>query len=381
MSNKILFITARADVGGGPQHLLDLLYSFKDENIIPYVASPDEEPYAKHFKKLAFKYIKIPKRKFTLGTFWRIFKFLRSENIHLIHSHGRGAGMYSRLLTLSGLGWFFKFNIIHTFHGAHKENSLMGRIKFMIDWLLAPFSHKYICVSNSEKEKILKFRFAGPKKISVINLGVDVQNIKNQSQKTSLSEAKEKFGIRTKKSIVGYLSRLSYQKGIDILLLFIARWKKQVNDLPFHLYVAGEGEKRDSLTVLTNELDIKEDVTFLGLVKEPTQFLNCLDLYVSSSRGEGLPYSILEAMTLSIPCLLSDVTGHQNFKSDKAAEFFSIDDYEDFKTKATKLLETPSRMDHLKKAGLSTILNHYTINHMSHKTLALYDEYNEKTIE
>ena len=375
MGNKVLFITLRADIGGGPRHILDLLYSFNGKNIIPYVASPDEEPYAKNFKVLAHKYIKIPKRKFTLKAFWKIFKILRSENIHLIHSHGRGAGVYSRIFTLLGLSYFFKFNITHTFHGIYRDNLLEGKIKFIIDQFLIPFAHKYICVSESEKEKILKLFFINSKKILVINNGIDIQNIQNQSKKISSAEAKRILGINTEKSILGALSRLEYVKGIDILLSFIGTWKKQANDLPFHLYIAGEGKEYDSLTALVNKLDISKDVTFLGLAKEPIAFLSCLNLYVSPSRGEGLAYSVLEAMSLSIPCLLSDVTGNQNFKSDGSAEFFSLDDFEDFKSKCMFLLNTPSRMDILKKSALSTVLNNYTIKKMSEKTLDVYDRF------
>ena len=143
---RILLITARADVGGAPQHLLDLAHFLKSKNVVFYMAFPDEGAYGELFKEVAYKYLLLPHRALTLEAVCRLFSFVKSENIDVVHSHGRGAGFYSRILRL-----FWEGSIIHTFHGIHVEKSFCGRVKFAADKIFAPFANRYICVSEDER--------------------------------------------------------------------------------------------------------------------------------------------------------------------------------------------------------------------------------------
>ena len=128
--NSILFISVRADFGGGPQQLYRTVLAIQNEYNI-YVACPDSKPY---FELLADvvgeeRIIRIPHRSFNLFSFLKLLKTIRLKNIDLIHSHGKGAGLYSRLLSK-----LTAVPCVHTFHGIH-IGGLNSIKRFFYIWL------------------------------------------------------------------------------------------------------------------------------------------------------------------------------------------------------------------------------------------------------
>ena len=112
---KILLITVRSDFGGGPRHV-DQLINNLPQNIEIYVAYPqDGTPYGQEWNSNSRikSRINIPFRKFSTKTLFEIAKFIKENSINIVHSHGNGAGVYSRLLPLLGVD----SKIVHTFHG------------------------------------------------------------------------------------------------------------------------------------------------------------------------------------------------------------------------------------------------------------------------
>lgn len=99
---KILLLTVRSDFGGGPRHVNQLVEKLPN-NIELYLGYPlDGDPYALMWKtsnkiKASFN---LPYRKFSLLILFNLIDFVKINNIEIIHSHGNGAGLYSRLLKL-----------------------------------------------------------------------------------------------------------------------------------------------------------------------------------------------------------------------------------------------------------------------------------------
>ena len=134
---RILLITARADHGGGPRHILDLLKSFRAPHFVFFIAAPNQEPYFPQFKNLSHGTLEIPPRSFSVLTLFKLLRFVRLHEVNVVHSHGRGAGLYSRILALLFYFQQRPTRVLHTFHGIHREKSFKGRLKTCLDCLLA----------------------------------------------------------------------------------------------------------------------------------------------------------------------------------------------------------------------------------------------------
>ena len=312
-------ISSRSDTGGGPKHLLELSEGINKNypHIRVSIAAPNDEPFGKKFTGNCSSRIFIPHRRFSFFKFWELLIFCRENDVDIIHSHGRGAGIYSRLVSLFGK------KVIHTFHGIHDEKSFFGRLKTTVDRFLRSLATTYICVSNDEKDFAIAQGFCSIDQVNVVHNGVDVEKIKIDYDSITRDEARGKLGIKRDQLVYGTLARLNYQKGIDLLI-----GNTQIKKLENILFVvAGEGAERERLEEQLQAVG-SGNIILVNQVDHPGVFLKAIDVYFSYSRWEGFPLSVLEALSVGKRCILSNVVGHGDFK--ELCYLFKLDDDLDF---------------------------------------------------
>ena len=239
--------------------------------------------------------------------------------------------------------------------------------------MLSSFATYYICVSEDEKKRAIGLKMAKKEKILVINNGIDRDHIRTHLKSINKFSIRKYWGMEGDKVILGTLARLDFQKGLDILLRFIGLQKKKDNNLPFKIYIAGDGEEKEKLLKMVIGLGIDGDVIFCGEISRPIDFLASLDIYISFSRGEGLPLSVLEAMSCSLPCLLSDSPGHRSIAMNGGASLFSLDSFDDFDRKMCLLTDSLETRIKWGKQALACVSDNYTLKRMGEQTLAVYD--------
>jgi glycosyltransferase involved in cell wall biosynthesis len=100
------------------------------------------------------------------------------------------------------------------------------------------------------------------------------------------------------------MGRLVPQKGFDLLLEALAKLKDRYPE--WTLTILGEGELRPQLESLRNELGLDDRVHFPGRVKNPYEFLQQADIFIMSSRFEGFPNALCEAMACGLPVISTD---------------------------------------------------------------------------
>lgn len=139
---------------------------------------------------------------------------------------------------------------------------------------------------NEMKEDILKCSCISPKKIKYIYNPVDLNKIR---------EKKSEFNPYNNEYInLVTVGRLTYQKGFDQLIKAF----KIVNDKKTntHLTILGEGELEEYLKEISKKLNIENKITFAKFNDNPYPYYNYSDIYVLSSRWEGFPNVLLEAL-------------------------------------------------------------------------------------
>ena len=286
-------------MGGGPKHLYDLCSSLDEFEV--YIASPLSEPFGKAFQKLSTEHFEIPHRKLSIKKLLQLLIFCKQRGIYLIHSHGRGAGLYSRALALFGI------KVIHTFHGVHAPKSFKEKSLLVFEKALSFLTKKFISVSENEAQNALNLELAKNHQIIVINNGINPEDY-------------IKSTIGPDKKVIGTISRLDPHKNNSELIKFVGQLKD------YQLLIAGDGEEYQSLNQ-----NLPSNVKLLGEVKDIAHFLTTIDIYASSSKGEGLPYSVLEAIASKKKIILSDVSGHQDLVNKEG--LYQLSDFRDFKNK------------------------------------------------
>lgn len=293
---KIMFITVRADFGGGTKHV-DLLIENLGDDCELYIACPNDKPFFDKWKnsKKVVDVMYIPHRNFSIKRLLILLKYIKSNNICILHSHGKGAGIYSRLSKL----FYPKVKIIHTLHGLHiKEYGHFKRFLYInFEKILTIFTDLFINVSYGEKELCLTSNIFSEDRSVVIYNGVE--NIQYNSL------ARLKFNLENK-IVITTISRFDYAKNMS-MALDIAKMFVNNKDVIF-LWVGDGPDRKDLLDVISREKI--SNILSVGFSSEIADYLSVTNIYLSTSRWEGLPLSLLEANSLSVPVVASNVIGN-----------------------------------------------------------------------
>jgi len=292
---KILFITLRADHGGGPKHV-DLLINNLSSEIEIYLACPQDRPYYdlwNESKKVKDIFI-LPHRKFSVKKFLGLNKFIKDNDIEIVHSHGKGAGIYSRILKILNP----RLKIVHTLHGVHiGEYGFFKKSAYIfLERFLTLFTDKFINVSMNENSLCLKLKLFKKSKSEVVYNGIKAL-LKDD-------DAKIKFNLSGKR-MVTTISRFDYAKNMS-LAYEIAQNFKDNSDIVF-LWL-GDGDDRAKFESMTKKDGA--NIIFTGFTDEMPAYLSATDIYLSTSRWEGLPYALIEAQSLGIPIVATNVVGN-----------------------------------------------------------------------
>ncbi|MDD5089721.1 MAG: glycosyltransferase [Candidatus Wallbacteria bacterium] len=289
---KLLLISTSAAIGGGPRHVHDILKGLGDRFSF-HVACPQEEPYWDIFSSLVGpeRMCRIVSGKFSFGSLTGMKRFVEKHSIKTVHSHGKGAGIYSRGLAIGG-----GLRVLHTFHGIHYMNHglLMRNFYLEIERKLSGLTDRFISVSEGEKETACRMFRIPQEKITVIHNGVEPSGL-NPSQ----PEPEKTFTIL-------YLARFSHAKN-PLGVLEIAGVLKDRPEVRFLL--AGEGELLAQAKNYASRYKLN-NVSFLGFNDKPLELMQKSQVLVSTSHWEGLPYSLLDAAAMGLPVVASRVTGN-----------------------------------------------------------------------
>lgn len=179
---------------------------------------------------------------------------------------------------------------------------------------------KIICVSEDSKKSVLNLYPENKDKIRVVYNPIDKDNI--------LEKSKEKIEIKKDKLNVITVGRLNYQKGYDILL---QTHKKLIKEgLNYNLIILGEGPERKNLEKYIKDNNLEKNIQLLGFKENPYSYLKEADIFVSSSRYEGYPLVLCEAVCLGKPIIATNCTGPkeilENSRYGLMAEVENVDD-------------------------------------------------------
>lgn len=170
--------------------------------------------------------------------------------------------------------------------------------KYKLLWTLFKGKFKYydqfIPVSEGLIEPFRKASKITDKKISAIMNYISIKEIREK-----LKEDPSDITVDPECTNLVALGRLCHQKGYDIMLDCFAEALKDRPDL--RLYIIGDGEDRQALTEQIQRLGLGDKVTLLGNKQNPFCYMKLMDAFISTSRYEGQPLNIMEAMAVGLP--------------------------------------------------------------------------------
>jgi len=353
---KILFITVRSDFGGGPRHVNQLV-DHLPQNIELYMAYPKGgDPYGIMWdeEKRIKKTCHIPYRKISLKTLFQLKKFVSENDIDIVHSHGNGAGLYSRLLKLIGC----KAKIIHTFHGItdNYNNKIKGWANLLSGRIFKPLTDCFILVSKGELQLGKLLGFLRSDDSHIIYNGIHAPDLHVNTKNNH-----NYFNIVT-------LSRFDYQKNMD-MCFDIAKHFKDNNNIRF-IWV-GDGD--DYHRLKQQSIDDKLNIIFTGFTTTPYKYLLSSDIYLSSSRFEGLPYALIEAASAGLPIVATNVVGNNECVIDGCTGFLytTVEEAVSF---INQLYEDRKKIIKMSGTSMDFFNKNFTIERMVNSIVDVYNK-------
>lgn len=296
MKKGILMISSTSIKGGGPEHMFKLGSNLSNKFRIFY-ALPQTKEYSSFLTNK--NHIQISERKITFKDILKLIKFIKVNSIDIIHAHGKGAGLFGRLLKL-----FLGKSLIYTFHGIHVifYSEFIRRIYLMYENIFGSLDSMKIFVSESEKDfakknnlKINKFNY------SIINNSVSNKKIINLSSDQKIINASININNNSKNIIS--VCRLVEQKNI----FEIIRIAKILHN--YNFIILGNGPLLNEIQNYILKKNVK-NVYMPGKINNVFKYLYASRIYLSTSFYEGLSISILEAMSIGLPIIASNVVGN-----------------------------------------------------------------------
>lgn len=309
----VLFITAKSDGGIAPKQIIDIAQTIRPVGLRVFIAAPTNPPHGFELKRVADKLISIPARDFSLGTLLNLRKQVVKHGVSFIHSHGRTAGLYARLLRLmTGV------EVIHSFHGIPNEPGLDGRFKRLIDQILSMVPFIPVFGSEIEKRRALENKLISVEHEPMILLSaIDLNKFPKRKQNEMPFASIEKMRPETANRVrIGGFLRVESTKGH-------AQFLKAASAMAQEGKWSCAGYPREKIGKFGN---VNQSLEVVGPVQDVPKWLYSLDVFVSTSTGDGQIYGALQAMAAGCVCLLSDIPAHQPFIKHQAALLFNPDD-------------------------------------------------------
>jgi glycosyltransferase involved in cell wall biosynthesis len=285
---RLLIVITLAEVGGAQTYLAHLLPGLTEDFDVTVAAAPPG-PLVAATEAAGARFVPLRRMRRELSPLdplaavelWRLMRRLRPQ---IVHANSSKAGVLARLAAVAARvpirvftvhGWAFKW-----YPGA------LGKAYLLADRLVRPLTTEVICVAESERKLGIAARTCTAQRTTMIANAVDVA-------------AMPRAELAGEPPLLLSVGRLKAPKDFATLAQALAR----LDPGSVRVAIAGDGPDRAALEPLLPPGAI------LGERADIPQLLASADLFVLSSRSEGLPVAVIEAMAAGLPVIASRVGG------------------------------------------------------------------------
>jgi glycosyltransferase involved in cell wall biosynthesis len=204
----------------------------------------------------------------------------------------------------------------------------------------------------------------------------DVQLIPNGVDITRFEPAHGDTSIGGREQVVVCVSKLRYEKGIDVLL---QAWQLVHQQAPqAQLIIVGSGYLQTQLECIAKERGIAASVEFAGLQSDVPAQLHRGGLAVLPSRWEGMPNALLEAMACGLPSVATRVSGSEDIiQHGVNGLLVESEDYQGMAQALLTLLRDPVLAQKYGQAAHGTVERHYSLERVMDRYIELYQRITE----
>jgi len=229
----------------------------------------------------------------------QVYNIFREHQFDLIHTHGYRADVLG-FMAASPL----RVPLVATCHGFIRNDKKLLFYTYLDKIILKRFN-RVIAVSSEIATTLIKGGIK-ERNISIVPNAVDLNHDKN-GIKECRSMTRASTGWYENHFVLGYIGRLSEEKGVRVLLEAVS--SIVLAGVPVQVAIIGEGSQRACLESMSRTHGMENVVKFLGFQRNIQSWLPSFDAFILPSLTEGTPMAMLEAMLYGLPVVATAVGG------------------------------------------------------------------------
>lgn len=298
------------------------------------------------------------------------YKIVKKENPELIHAHSAKGGVVGRIV-----GFLLGIKVLYTpqaFSYLSTNNKIKRKIFLFIEKALT-FKNSYLLASsNSEKGRAINEVKYKNQNVLLFNNSI------NSIEKIEVLKINKTWPDE----YICTVGRPSYQKNIELMIHVLNEVRKEKD---IHLVLMGVGhhsDKLDDVKKLIDKFKLNKSVTLIEWTDRENIFniINNSKFYISTARYEGLPYSIIEALALGKPCIVSDCDGNRDLiQNDNNGFVIKGENIAEFNEKIKLLLNNEALLEKLSVNAKVCFNENYNIQRNIKKLEEIYTRFSKRS--
>ncbi len=367
---NLLELRATYTTGGGPDKTILLSAEKHDKTrvnpVVVYLKDIDDNNFqiGRMAEGRGFTYIEVLDRgKVDIKCIIELYGIVRKHNIDIIHGHDYKTDILAYILKLLNP----KVHLVSTAHGWITTTFKGSLYKWIHLRALRRFNH-LITVSEATKSLMVRSGIVADK-IRVIYNGIDSETWRDSDLHSSL---RDEWGIPGSAFVVGTVGRIGDEKDYSTFLNVARAIMDKYADVFFVVVGEGKEDERERLIAYAENLAISGKVLFAGFRSDLFRVYKTFDIFLMTSLTEGLPNTMLEAMSMGLPVVTTSVGGiPELLEGGKSGFMYEVGDVEGLAAKIMELITNEDLRDQLSEAARKRIENKFSFG----KRLEIIEKY------
>ncbi|MBR5794560.1 MAG: glycosyltransferase family 4 protein [Erysipelotrichaceae bacterium] len=273
-----------------------------------------------------------PLSKGNLLAIGEIKKLVEEQKYDIVHCHTPIAAMCTRVacrkLRKQGVKVMYTAHGFHFYKGAPLLNWM---IYYPIEKICSYWTDVLITI-NQEDYNLATRKMRARRIEYVPGVGIDIDKFKNTV--VNKKQKREELGIPEDAFLLLSVGELNENKNHELVIRALA----EIKNKNIHYLIAGEGNLKSYLTNLCSELSLSDNVHLAGYRKDVNELYMISDAFIFPSFREGLSVSLMEAMSVGLPCLVSKIRGNVDLITNEGGILFDSHIVEECKNAINKIV-------------------------------------------
>ena len=300
-------------------------------------------------------------------TIYQLKQTIKVHQIKLIHAHDNIATLAAYLMKRL---YRLDVKVISHVHNCYPWLEQESFNKKIDQWLRPQIDFNIACGQRVTEYYSKYAPYFSLKKTAILSNTIEINHL--SLDENDLEVMRELYDISSQKIIIGFVGRLSEQKGLISFINEFSQHKESFDDCQFLL--VGRGEQEQEIKELIKRLRLESYFVLTGFQENTDLFYQLMDIFFLPSFYEGLPMAILEAMAAKVPIVSMNVGSIKELLQDNCGILIQPNCYDEFLLQLHELKKNSSFQRKIALNGYNHVMQHYEIRAYRTQLEGIYNE-------